>query len=157
MSNAFLQPGCAYEFEYPRHNYHQLPTKSETRRIVVAEIRDTLGEPLDPVTLSLNPLLQRSRWLIKGKDLDKDDERSFYVDSMTNIRPLSDDDLQPLKDAEYVVIEQKHVAYTTRRLNDALAFRLRRHSGVVCAVVCRATRELNPSAVNDPPLLSECE
>ena len=157
MSNACLQPGCAYEFDYPRHNYYQLPTKSETRRIVVAEIRDTQGEPLDPMTLSLNPLLQRSRWLITGQDLDKECERSFYIDSMTNIRPLSADDLQPLKDAEYVVIEQTHVAFTSRRLNEALEFRISRNSGVVCAVLCRASRDVNPNAMDDPPLLSECE
>lgn len=158
MSNStFLQPGCAYSFEYPRHNYRQLPLKAETRRIVVGAIRDVQREPLDPVTLSLNPLLQRGRWLVTGKDLDKEGERSFYIDSMTKIRALGDDDLQPLKDAGYLVIEQTHVAYASEGLAEALAFRADRESGVICAVLCRGPRTVSPQDEIDPPLLADCE
>lgn len=119
-------------FEYPRHNFLQLPTKNELRRVVVNSIRDTLNEPLEDVTLSLNPLLDRGRWLVTGTDLDKELERSFYVESMHNIQPLSSDDLQPLKGAEYIVVEQTHVVFKATRLGDALAYRWKRQSGVIC-------------------------
>jgi hypothetical protein len=151
MSHAFLQPGRAYSFEYPRHNYRQLPSQTELRRIVVAGVRDINGEPLDQSTISLNPFLVRGRWLVTGKDLDKEVERTFYFESMTNIRALSEDDLHPLRGVEYVVIEQTHVAYTTRRLGDALAFRMDRQSGTVCAVLCHAPREFNLDSIEDMP------
>ncbi len=142
MSPEFLQPGCAYSFDYPRHNYRQLPSDSEYRKIVVTSIRDTHREPLDQTTVPLNPLLQRGRWLVTGRDLDKDVERSFYLESMNNIRALSDGDLQPLVGVEYVVIEQTHVICATQRLVDALAFQSGHPLGAICAVICHGPREV---------------
>ena len=143
MFSFFLQPGCAYAFEYPRHNYKQLPPSTELRKFIVGSVRDTLSEPLDPTTEPLNPLLQRGRWLVTGTDLDKDVERTFYFESMTNIRPLSGDERHPLQGVEYVVIEQAHVAFKTQRLIEALDFRLGRQSGAICAVLCHAPREID--------------
>lgn len=73
MSRSFpLRLGCAYSFHYPRYNYLGLPTTVETRRIVVAEIRDTFSQPLEELTVATNPLLKRGRWLVTGHDLDRD-------------------------------------------------------------------------------------
>lgn len=142
MCHLLLQPGRAYSFHYPRYNYRLLPTTTELRRIVVNAIRDLIKDPLDGTTPSLNPLVQRGRWLISGIDLDKDVERSFYQESMTDIQALSQDDLQPLKDVEYVLIEQTHVAYKAHCLQDVLAFRAARSTGTVCAVLCHVPRKM---------------
>lgn len=149
MHQPFLQPGRAYSFGYPRHNYRQIPTTTEQRRIVVVSVRDTRDDPLDHVTETLNPLLKRSRWLVTGMDLDKDLERSFYVESMSNIQALSEDDLQPLKGVEYVVVAQHHVAFKTLRLHDALAFRSQRRAGAVCAVLCNFPLQFSLDTVDD--------
>ncbi len=141
MSKVSLQPGRAYSLEYPRHNYRQLPPATESRKIVVTSIRDMLDEPLDQVTETLNPLLKRGRWLVTGMDLDKDVERSFYVESMNQVRALSLDELRPLKGVEYIVVEQFHVACKTKRLKDALKFQGQRQSGAICAVLCVAPRD----------------
>lgn len=153
MPQTLPQPGRAYSFFYPRHNYRQLPKKTELRRIVVASVRDVRRDPLDQTTEPLNPLLRRSRWLVFGKDLDKDAERSFYFDSMTGVRLLSGDELEPLSDAEYVVIEQSHVTFKAHRLNEALAFRSGRERGTVCGVLFRSPRELPPVSTLDVLLM----
>ena len=80
-----LRPGCAYSFQYPRHNFHGVLSKLETRRVQIESIRDLQAEPLDVVTFNMQPLLHRGRWLVTGHDLDKDGERSFYVQSMRSI------------------------------------------------------------------------
>jgi hypothetical protein len=104
------------------------------------------AEPLDRDTASLNPLLQRGRWLIAGHDLDKDVQRSFYYESMSDIQALSEDDLQPLKDAEYVVVEQTRVTFQSQRLRDAIVFRLRQKRGTICGVLCHGPRSFR---IND--------
>ena len=152
MHPAFLQPGRAYSFRYPRHNYRQLPTTTELRRIEVVSIRDTRRNPLDPSTAPLNPLLKRGRWLVTGRDLDKDAERSFYVESMSNVQSLSANDLEPLAEVEYVVIEQSHVAFKAQRLVEALAFRNGRQRGSICGVLFHGPRELPPASILDEPL-----
>lgn len=151
MLPLFLEPGCAYSFLYPRHNYRQLPTTAELRRIEVVSLRDVRREPLDPVTRQHNPLLKRGRWLVTGHDLDKDAERTFYLESMTNVRCLSVDELHPLKDVEYVVLQRTHVVFTSQRLAEALAFRSGRKSGAVCSVLFRESRELPPVSILDEP------
>jgi len=142
MCHLLLQPGRAYSFHYPRHNYRLLPTTTELRRIVVHAIRDMTREPLDGTTPALNPLVLRGRWLVTGIDLDKDVERSFYHESMKDIQALSQDDLQPLKDVEYVLIEQMHVAFKAQCLKDVLNFRSTRETGTICAVLCHAPRKI---------------
>lgn len=52
------------------------------------DVRDTQEEPLDPETLHSNPMLRRGRWLVTGVDLDKDAERSFYVESMIAVMEI---------------------------------------------------------------------
>jgi hypothetical protein len=82
--------GDGYEFFYPRHNFRLVPQSLERRRIIVTSIRDISSDPLDPETYSLNPMLQRGRFLVTGQDLDRGAERSFYLESMTDIRPIQD-------------------------------------------------------------------
>jgi hypothetical protein len=137
-----LKPGCAYSFLYPRHNYRQLPVTTELRRLVVESVRDTNGQPLDQSTASLNPLLKRGRWLVRGKDLDKDAERSFYAESMSNIRVLSNDERELLDGTEYVVIDHARVTFQATRLNEAMTFRSERRTGVICGVLSRGARDL---------------
>lgn len=143
MSHVLFEPGRAYSFYYPRHNYLQTPPSTELRRIIVGMVRDTHCQPLDRITESLNPFLVRGRWLVSGIDLDKEQERSFYVESMTKIRVLSDDDLNPLKEFQYIVVEQAHVAYKGKRLSDALRFRGRRDRGAVCAILSHGPRSVS--------------
>ena len=152
MQSIFLEPGRAYSFLYPRHNYQRLPTKTELRRIVVTSVRDTRRNPLDATTKPKNPHLHRGRWLVTGRDLDKDSDRSFYAESMSNIQPLTEDELAPLNDAEYVVIEQTHVVFMAQRLGEALAFRSARTRGTVCGVLFNGTRPLPPVSILDQPL-----
>ena len=132
-----LRPGCAYSFSYPRHNFHGLPDRMEIRRVRVVSIRDTFRDPLDPTTATLNPTLQRGRWLVTGEDLDKQAERTFYAASMANVRELSPDDLQPLKNAtSFVVVgESARVEFQSERLSEAMAFMLGRRTGVLCGVL----------------------
>ena len=140
MSRSFpLRLGCAYSFHYPRYNYLGLPTTVETRRIVVAEIRDTFSQPLEELTVAANPLLKRGRWLVTGHDLDRDAMRSFYFDSMSEVRPLSDEQLDPFRRAVYVVMTALGQAiFQGSRLDEALNFLLKRPTGIVCRVVGRS-------------------
>lgn len=85
---SFFQPGRDYQFGYPRHNFHAVMSRLETRQIKVTEIRDLESQPLDPMTAELQPFLKRCRWLITGTDLTKGAERSFYLESMQNVTPI---------------------------------------------------------------------
>ena len=79
---SLMQPGRAYRFDYPRHNFHGVLSKFEHRRVLVLEVRDLAAMPLDPVTCEMQPLLKRCRYLVTGQDLDRGQERSFYLDSI---------------------------------------------------------------------------
>lgn len=82
-----VQVGQVLEFHYPRHNYHQVHSKLERRRLLVQRIRDLAAEPLEPLTTQLDPLKRRGRLLVTGQDLDRRAERSFYLDSMQPAAP----------------------------------------------------------------------
>ena len=58
MQPGLFKPGRAYSFLYPRHNYQQLPEKTELRRIEVVSIRDIHQDPLDPTTLPAEPVAE---------------------------------------------------------------------------------------------------
>lgn len=77
--------------DYPAANYHGIPARHERRRVMVESVRAIEAEPLDPETCRLNPLLQRTATLVTGRDLDRDCERSFYLERFENLRimPLS--------------------------------------------------------------------
>ena len=88
MSYRTLLPGHGYSFLYPRHNFEHVPTILEPRRLIVESVRDLQENPLNRETLTLNPYLKRGRWLAIGKDLSKNAERSFYVESMIGVTEI---------------------------------------------------------------------
>jgi len=88
MSHRTLLRGRAYRFLYPRHNFEGVRTGLEERRILIEQVRDTDTDPLEEETRISNPLLKRGRWLVTGIDLDKDEERSFYVESMIAVMEI---------------------------------------------------------------------
>jgi hypothetical protein len=93
-------------------------------------------EPLDAETVSLNPSLRRCRWLATGHDLDREVTRSFYVDSMSQVRELTPEEYDPLRGAEYVVLTTAgRPAHRASRLTEAISLLLSRETGVLCKVV----------------------
>jgi hypothetical protein len=143
MKKAFLQPGRAYSFDYPRYNYRQLPVKSEPRQVLIQSVRDTLADPIQNQTISSNPFLQRGRWLVTGVDLEKDSERSFYFESMINIKALSNSEVNQSSQSEYIVIDQNRISYRCKQLAEALRFRAKRNSGLIYGIVLRETRVID--------------
>jgi len=83
---ARLEIGSQITFDYPRHNIHFVVSKLEHRRMEVDEVRVLKESPLDPITLEIQPLLRRGHTLVSGIDLDKHERRSFYLESMREIR-----------------------------------------------------------------------
>jgi hypothetical protein len=83
-----LRAGSLIEFEYPAANYHAARTRWEQRRLRIDRVRDVVEEPLDPLTTTLDPHLRRGQHLVTGLDLDKGEERSFYLESMREIRTV---------------------------------------------------------------------
>jgi len=77
----------AYSFLYPRHNFHGVLSQQEPRRVLVTAVRDLKEHPIERETFDTQPLLKRGRILVTGQDLDKQAERSFYVESMRQVRP----------------------------------------------------------------------
>ena len=90
MSHRTLLPGRSYRFLYPSINFGCLPSKLDERRILVRRVRDTASEPLDEETLNSNPFIKRGRWLVTGIDLDKMEERSFYVEAMVAVMEIGE-------------------------------------------------------------------
>ena len=88
MSHRTLLPGHSYKFLYPSINFKCLISGMDERRLRVDRVRDTEIEPLVEETLYLNPFIKRGRWLVTGIDLDKMEERSFYVESMIAVMEL---------------------------------------------------------------------
>lgn len=95
-----LAPGTALQCRYRRHNIRGIQQhKWELRRFIVRSVRDLRDEPLDPTTPLLEPLVDRGNLLVTGFDIDKQAERSFYVERMSELRRLDPTprQLQPLR------------------------------------------------------------
>jgi hypothetical protein len=90
MSHRTLLLGRSYRFLYPSINFNCLTSGLEERRLLVERVRDTESEPLDEENLNSNPFIKRGRWLVTGIDLDKMEERSFYVESMIAVMEIGD-------------------------------------------------------------------
>jgi hypothetical protein len=92
---AKLKPDCpmsvghSYMFDFPRHNFFGVLSRLESRRLKVEKIRDLKSDPLDRVTVDIQPLLRRGRFMAIGEDLDTGEERSFYIESMRNITEIA--------------------------------------------------------------------
>ena len=90
MSHRTLLPGRSYRFLYPSINFGCLVSGLEERRVLVERVRDTEIEPVDEDTLNSNPFIKRGRWLVTGIDLDKMEERSFYVEAMVAVMEIGE-------------------------------------------------------------------
>lgn len=88
MSHPTLLSGRMYRFLYPSINFTCLPSKMDERRVLVKTIRDLELEPLNQETLESHPFTNRGRWLVTGIDLDKGEERTFYVESMSELTEI---------------------------------------------------------------------
>lgn len=81
-----LSVGNVVSFFYPAANYEGARPDLEQRQIRITKVRDLRDEPLDLVTMTICPTLRRGTVLVTGLDLQKGVERSFYVESMTELR-----------------------------------------------------------------------
>jgi hypothetical protein len=92
-----LLPGRVYTFLYPSINFECLLqfTPLKERRCLVTQIRDTTVDSLNEETLVTHPYRRRGRFLITGLDLDKFEQRSFYVASMAAVRELDTENSIP--------------------------------------------------------------
>jgi hypothetical protein len=80
-----LEKGKVIRFDYPAHNYAGARRKMERRHLRVRDVRRLADQPLDEVTVKMNPALNRGEILVDGEDLDKDDRRMFYFERMENV------------------------------------------------------------------------
>ena len=90
MSHRTLLPGRSYRFLYPSINFGCLVSGMDERRILVERVRDISSVPLVDETLISNPFINRGRWLVTGIDLDKMEERSFYVEAMVAVMEIGE-------------------------------------------------------------------
>ena len=99
LSHRFLLPGRVYRFLYPAINLEclRLISPMVERRVLVSGIRDTVADPLDEETLEIHPYTNRGRWLITAIDLEKFEERSFYVESMVAVVEITDHKFKNMK------------------------------------------------------------
>ena len=83
-----LESGSLIQFLYPRHNFTCVATEQrELRRVRVDRVVDFRDEAPDG-SYPMEPHLRRGKLLVVGYDLDKHETRRFYVESMTELRPL---------------------------------------------------------------------
>lgn len=78
-------------FYYPAANYRGVRRRRmEFRRVLITAIRDLRDDPIRDDE-EIEPNLNRGTMLVTGLDLDKNAERSFYVESMAELRRLHGD------------------------------------------------------------------
>ena len=82
---ATIERGTVIEFEYPAANYAGVRQRLEHRRLRIDQVRELAAQPLEAVTINMDPLLRRGATLLTGMDLDKRAERSFYLESMQGV------------------------------------------------------------------------
>lgn len=81
-----FEPGDYLSFGYPDDNESGVVSaKRSLRRMQLKNLRDTVKNPLDPITLALNPKRTRGRWLATGIDLVTGREKSYYCNLMTDV------------------------------------------------------------------------
>lgn len=96
LTKELLRAGSVVSFLYPAANFSTVRRpKMERRRLRVDRVRLLDDNPLDSFTLEAEPDLRRGQTLITGYDLDKQAERSFYAESMREVRECIAYDLEP--------------------------------------------------------------
>lgn len=81
--------GSTIRFDYPAANYKGVRPRWERRCLRVEHVRPLCEQPLADITIELDPNLDRGEVLVTGHDLDKDAERSFYLDRMQHIETVA--------------------------------------------------------------------
>ena len=105
FTEELLRAGSVVEFLYPDHNFqHVRRPKLERRRLRVHRVRSLDREPLDPITWEFEPDRIRGTTLVTGLDLDKGQERSFYAESMREVRECEH---LPLGQHEVILIDEE--------------------------------------------------
>lgn len=92
--------GKVIRFKYPSLNWRSMNAPMKLRRMRVTEVRDIISTPLAFVTSIMNPEVRRGRLLLNGEDCDALKEKSYYLDSMTELEVFD-----PETDREWSVIE----------------------------------------------------
>lgn len=118
--------GRCYQCLYPKHNFSGLSWESETRRIRVLAERDTKSEPVTQEWLDKRPTLERGRWLVICEDLDKGEQRQFYLHKMKCVRELEEQTPEP-----YMVVQFGRSQFKCEELPVAMAFVEGRRSGEI--------------------------
>lgn len=113
--------GQFLEFDYPAANYHVVGNiRWERRRILITRLRDVLVEPVELGIIQADPFLRRGRLLVTGFDCSKLAERSFYRESMNDIRVIKP--FVALNSSSVVgVIEPRPLSVLKRGLDPATA------------------------------------
>jgi hypothetical protein len=130
-----LLVGGFYSALYPCHNFRGLTADLEFRRFKVLAIRDTRLQPVEKEWVRQRPTLCRGRWLVVVEDLDRGEQRQFYWESMTCVQELNRAESEPLTRAEYCVIENNRLTFSSKDPSEVAAFRLGRGAGQICAVM----------------------
>lgn len=87
MTRLILRRGRVNGFYYPTHNRLDLPLEFTLRTVEFLSRRDMAREPLELREFLANPYVRRGRYLMTGRDLDLDAERSFYLDAIRGRTP----------------------------------------------------------------------
>lgn len=87
--NGAFARGSTIRFDYPAANYKGVRPRMERRLMRVERVRPLAEQPLHPITTELEPMLNRGEVLVTGQDLDKDAERSFYLERMEQVEPVA--------------------------------------------------------------------
>jgi hypothetical protein len=66
---------------YPTSTMVQTEWKFQPRRLEVVKVRDLIKAPLKPDEYLRRPLVHRGRWLVKARDLDRNQVKQFYLAS----------------------------------------------------------------------------
>lgn len=87
-SSLAFASGDVLEFDYPAANCSGVRLRWERRRVRVERVRDLEDEPLASETCHRDQATRRSRWLLTGFDFEKQARRSFYAESMIDVRRI---------------------------------------------------------------------
>lgn len=83
-----LSPGTSIAFRYPKENRVDKSIEWLDRRATIYKVRFMDEQPVEELTKILNPHVRRGRILLVTVDIDKQELRSFYVESMKDLRTI---------------------------------------------------------------------
>ncbi|MEL7337299.1 MAG: hypothetical protein AAFN70_13985, partial [Planctomycetota bacterium] len=74
-----IEAGERMQLTYPTSNIIGHSFSYRTREFVVCDIRDLFEDPLTIEDFYRRPMLKRSRYLLRGRDVETDEWRQFYA------------------------------------------------------------------------------